>query len=471
MKKVGISQTKRIWLALLFLLTFSIVIAFTINVVKSIPQWTGFGEDSNKSKTVEKTIKDGKVIGIKITETEQFQSPKTLWDLLGLLATLAIPLVLYLFQVSEQRRSEERTKVEKEQADELSKLEKAIAEDSLREQVFEAYIDRIAQILINQTTRTELFKNGGLKDNSIRDVARMRTVTILRRLEGDTKRQNRIIDFLRDAELLKFLLKNADFKGINLEGINFSGIDFSRAVFVGAKLSNANFSKADLSRADFSSANLRGANFTEAELFSTIFNDSYLEGANIRNADIREAKFINANLSNAILINALSWDEEEVDNNFYYPTEIGEDGDYWQDSNPKYYETDFSGAILVGANLKSANLKGEANLSVEQLKQARNWDEVFYHKELFEKLGLPKRLSQFIDNLCNEKDMSLEDIDIKEFIGKPIEIREIIDEEKKTVIKGEIVDFNSKINKVKIKTIDGKYLEKVRTSKVYIYYK
>lgn len=482
MKRASISPTKRILLTILILSICSILIAVTINVFKPIPQWTGVGEDSNKSKTVEKTIKDGKVIGTKITETEQFQSPKTLWDLLGLLGTLAIPLMLYLFQVSEQRRAEERAEVEKRQAEELAQHEKVIAENNLREQAFEAYIDRMAQILMNQRTRTELFKHGGIKDNSICDVARIRTVTILRRLEEDSKRRSRVIDFLHDAEVLKFLLKEANLSGINLEGINFSGIDLSGTVFCDANLSGVNFSKADVSGADFTNADLTSADFTDARLFHTVFNGANLQRASLINTDIRNTKFTNTNLSDALLINALSWDEEEVDNNFDPVVEVDDDGELsWSHDNLIWYDTDFSGAVLTNANLKSANLKGVGNLTVEQIKQAKNWDEAIYGEKLFKKLGLPQNLGYLINERFEDlrhrssqydkfvTGISYNDVDFQEFIGKPVKIRGKINKETKTATKGEIIDFSADREEVDIKTADGEILNKISTSRVYIY--
>lgn len=467
--RIRIPQTRRILLTLLLLSFCSILLAIAINVFKPIPQWTGLGEDSNKSKTIEKTIKNGKVVGTKITETEQFQSPKTLWDILGLLGTLAIPLMLYLFQVSEQQRAEKRTKVEKKQAEELAQVEKNIAENNLREQAFEAYIDRMAQILMNQRTRTELFKHKGVKDNSICDVARIRTVTILRRLEEDSKRCSRVIDFLHDAELLKFLLTDANFNGINLEGINFSDTNLCGTIFSNANLRGANFTKASLSGTNFTDADLVGADFSDACLFNTNFSGANLEGAILKNTDIRDAKFINANLTGAILINARSWDELDMGNNYYWVTIEPRE---WEEASEPYeelYKTDFSGAVLINTNIKSVNLKGEVNLTVEQLKQAKNWDEAIYDKELFKELGLPEPLNQLINDLWHKNNVSRKDIDVKELIGKPVEVREEVDEETKTITKGEIVSFDADRDRVDIKTVDGKFLNKIFTWQVYVY--
>lgn len=67
--------------------------------------WAGFGTGSNKSVTVEEVINptDGKIVKLMKT-TEHFQSGKILWDWLGLAGTLAIPIVLYQFQRSEQQQ-------------------------------------------------------------------------------------------------------------------------------------------------------------------------------------------------------------------------------------------------------------------------------------------------------------------------------------------------------------------------------
>lgn len=415
--------------------------------------WSGFGEDSNKSKSIETTIKDGKIISIKKTETEHFQIGKKLWDWLGLAGNLAIPIVLFQFQASEQRQAEERAKVEKEQAEERAKVEKDIAEANLREEAFQAYIDRMAAILINNKSRSELFSgvNGkDYEDNSVRDIARIRTVTILRRLENDINRQNRILHFLHDAELLQFLLKNANLSGINLSGVNFSGVN----------LKDVNFTNANLCGANFSESNLNGANFTNANLC----------GANLEKAHIQDTKFINSDLSNTRLVNAKTWYEEEIDDNFY-PSEYEEDGKYYPDyNNVIFYETDFSGAKLTDADLVSTNLKAANNLTVEQLKKAKNWDEAIYNSELFKKLGLPKPLREIINTMYENVYYLDEDDDIYEkLIGYQVEVRKNIDNETRTKTKGEITGFSKLNSYVNIKTLDGKQLDRIRIYEVYVY--
>lgn len=148
-------------------------------------------------------------------------------------------------------------KVENEQAYKREKFDKDIAEANLREEAFHTYIDRMSEIIINKTSRSELFSNNSDKissndwrydptkkykrtqDNSIQDVARVRTITILRRLENDIERQNRIIDFLHDSELLQFLLRTPNLSGVNIRNVNINNVNLSNANLSGANLSGA----------------------------------------------------------------------------------------------------------------------------------------------------------------------------------------------------------------------------------------
>jgi uncharacterized protein YjbI with pentapeptide repeats len=350
-------------------------------------EWSGFGKDSNKSKSTEETVKDGKVISTKTTKTEHFQSPKTLWDWLGLGGTIAIPVMIYVFQAGEQRRAEKRAKGEKE-----------IADANLREEALQAYIDRMAEILIDKDRRLELLPNNNDTniDNPVRDVARVRTTTILRRLEGDRERQGHVLDFLRDAELLQFILngvnlsgaklinanlRGADLSGANLYDANLSGAnlmganlndakpmgaDLSGAYLLGADLSGANLMSADLSGADLSRANLSGAYLLGANLSGANLSDADLSGANLNNNDLSRADLSGANLIGANLMAAKLIDAKLIDANL-------------------------SGAKLIDANLSGADLAKIKNLTATQIKTTKNWEKAIYSDELHSQLGLPPK--------------------------------------------------------------------------------
>lgn len=315
--------------------------------------WSGFGPDSNKSTSVETTIKDGKIISIKKTESEHFQSAKTLWDWLGLAGTIAIPIVLFQFQRGEQQRADKRAKLEKNQADKQVMNEKEIAASNLSEDVLQCYIDRMSELLINQDSRTELLldttkDSDANRDNPVRDVARIRTITILRRMEGDTERQDRVLYFLRDAELLGFLLDQAkldriDLSNTNLRGINFTHTDFSCANLSGVNLVGSHLHESNLSGANLSKANLSGAFLTLANC-----SDANLSDANLENA------FLGCEFSN------------------------------------QFAKVKFNGADLYGANLKGTKniatdvTSGQTitvDLRPEQVLVASNWDKAQYDED------------------------------------------------------------------------------------------
>lgn len=435
-------------------LVLFLLIAVIISILYQF-NWSGFGEDSNKSKSIEKTIKDGTIISLKETEIEHFESAKTLWDWLGLASNLAIPIVLFQFQVNEQKKADKRVNVEKEQAKELAKVEKEqaekrekfekdIAEANLREEAFHTYINQMSEILINKTSRSELFSDGNrttnhiYKDNFVLEVARVRTVTILRRLENDVERQNRILDFLKDTGLTRFLFITGNLSGVNLSGVNLNG--------------------ANLNGANLSGVNLSGANLSNANLSDSNFSDANLSGANLKNSNIINTKFINTNLSNAILISTITFDEEVLELN--YKQIYVEDDEF----SPGYqtdiwFETDFSGVKLTNTDLKYSNLKSAKNLIPEQLKAAINWDKAQYNDELFNQLGLPKSL----------KKLKSEGIEIEQFIDYPIEVRDYIDEETETITQGKITGFSISNHRVNVKVLSGQQLDDLCLDDVYVY--
>ncbi|BAZ18815.1 pentapeptide repeat protein (plasmid) [Calothrix sp. NIES-4071] len=225
---------------------------------------------------------------------------------MGLGGAIAIPVMIYIFQAGEQRRAEKRAEAEKEAADKRANAEKEIADANLREEALQAYIDRMAEILIDKDRRLELLpdnNNNTHTDNPVRDVARVRTTTILRRLEGDKQRQGHVLDFLRDSELLDFILSGANLSNANLSNANLSG----------ANLSDANLGNANFSNANLSGANLSGANLSYPAYFSGID----LISANLSNANLSGANFSGANLTNVEQIKAAkNWETAKYDSKF-----------------------------------------------------------------------------------------------------------------------------------------------------------
>ncbi|CAD5945579.1 putative protein in mobD 3'region [Planktothrix agardhii] len=341
-------------------------------------EWSGFGKTSGKSVSIEEAInpQNGKVIKIR-KEIENFQSEKKIWDWLLLAGTLAIPLALLLFQSN--------------QSNEVS--------ENLREEAVRAYFDRMTNLLVDKKYRTELLLNNELNDNPIREVARVNTVMVLRRLRNDTERKNQVLDFLRSANLSNFILKHSNLSGTNLSKNNFYEIcfanaDLSNADLTEAKLFKANLSRANLSKVKFFAADLRagnfsGANFSKANLSEAKLNDSNfscanltdvnlsrleLNKANLSCANLSGVKLIRANLSGAILSGAKLF-------------KANLSGAILKDTD--FSGADLNGAIFANADLLQAKFTDTKNLTAEQVKNvAKNWEKAEYDVELRNQLNL-----------------------------------------------------------------------------------
>ena len=270
------------------------------------------------------------------------QSVKRLWDWLEL---VAVPIVIAI--LGQQFQNRDREKVEQQ-----AELEREIAKDNLSEGAIQVYLDRIAGLLLDKELRKELFSDNDFpnQDNPVQDLARILTITILRRLEGDLERQVRIIHFLRDTDLLGFIFKNANLSRINLEGAhlveaNLGGTNLGGANLEGANLEGAHLRGVYLEGAHLEEAHLRGAHLEEAHLERDNLEEAHLEEANLEGAHLGGANLRGANLEEADL-----------------------EGAHLERANLR-------GANLEGANLRGAHLEGallwEANLRGAHLEKAK----------------------------------------------------------------------------------------------------
>ena len=181
--------------------------------------------------------------------------------------------------------------------------------DNQREAALQAYLDHMSELLLAQNLRH------ATADEEVRKIARVRTLTVLRRL--DAERKGSVLQFLHESTLL-----GKEGPLLDLTGADLSRAHLSRADLSGANLSHANLSRADLSRADLS----------EAILSEAILSGANLSGTNLSGTNLSEADLMRANLRGADLIGA------------------------------NLNEADLSGAFLIGALLSRADLSG-ANLS------------------------------------------------------------------------------------------------------------
>jgi Pentapeptide repeats (8 copies) len=191
-----------------------------------------------------------------------FQRGKTLWDWLQL---LVIPVVLagggYLFNLTLSRSEQQSAQMH-------NQTERELALDNQREAAWQAHIDKMSELLLSNHLRASTDE-----EDEVRQIARIRTLTLLRRLDADRKKS--VLQFLTGANLLvkeKLVvgLRYADFNGANLNGIYVVGEDLRFADFIKANLSEGVFKRVDFSEADLSRADLSGATLHAVDLLELI---------------------------------------------------------------------------------------------------------------------------------------------------------------------------------------------------------
>ncbi len=228
---------------------------------------------------------------------------KTFWDWLQL---LIIPAVLavggYLFNYTTSRNEQKTTQLR-------DQTERDISSDNQREAALQAYIDNMSELLLEKNLR----KSG--EDDEVRKIARVRTLTVLPRLDGLRKRSvlnflyesglidkgKRIVDLsgadlsgadLRGADLRGAILDLAKLSGVYLDGAYLSGAYLSGAILDGAYLSGAILIGAELSRANLAGADLTGADLTGADLRGAYLNRADLRGAIVTEEQLKQAKLL-----------------------------------------------------------------------------------------------------------------------------------------------------------------------------------
>ena len=164
--------------------------------------------------------------------------------------------------------------------------------DTQREAALQAYIDHMSKLLLAQNLRHST------EDEEVRKIARVRTLTVLRRL--DAERKGSVLQFLHESTLL-----GKEGRIVDLTGADLSRAHLSRADLSGANLSHANLSRANLSRADLSEAILSEAILSRTNLSGTNLSEADLMRANLRGADLIGANLNEADLSGAFLIGAI----------------------------------------------------------------------------------------------------------------------------------------------------------------------
>jgi uncharacterized protein YjbI with pentapeptide repeats len=294
-------------------------------------------------------------VGVIDSQTGQ---AKSLWDWMNL---LLIPLLLaigaFIFsesvkasdnQLAQQQRDNERTI-----ADQRAALERGIATDNQRQVTLEAYFDRMTELLLANNLRES---NEG---DEVRSIARTRTLTVLRELDG--RRKGQVLQFLYELNLIsgkrpivdmRFAdLRELDLPYAKLENISLPEANLRKSNLYAAKLSGANFDLADLDDtildwADLSNATLHSG-LSKAQLSCTC-----LDGGVMFRANLHGAKLINSSLVGADLRYA----------NFKYKNvHLGEGEDNLDRADltlAKMNKSNLKGAKIDPAQLVSVSLEG-----------------------------------------------------------------------------------------------------------------
>ncbi|WP_179228736.1 pentapeptide repeat-containing protein [Leptolyngbya ohadii] len=312
---------------------------------------TGFREDVEVSTTSERNSK-GEIV--KTVETRKVVSGKTFWDLLSLAGVpTALAVLGFVLQSSQQK-----------QADKAAELQQQQVNEAAKEEVLQAYFDRLSELLVDKNIVALAVKQQKASEdpsaeklteeqeellNAAKDVIRARTLSILRRLNGDGARKGSVIRFLVETELIGKLqldLRQADLSGAilkeaDLDGANLRQADLSGVKFIYTNLNGADLQCANLSHASISYGELRNVDLLGSDLSGAILDDLKLTHTDLSHADL---------------------------------------------SGSEIYATDLTGADLSCANLSRAKLM-RVDLSKTKLDQA-----IFFGNDLSDAVVLPEEL-------------------------------------------------------------------------------
>ncbi|MFW5941211.1 MAG: pentapeptide repeat-containing protein [Chloroflexota bacterium] len=226
------------------------------------PSWSGVGQFSLPGPDVEPA--------------------KTLWDWMELLV-VPVFLLAAAWWLGTVVRSTGRTHIEAEQSMDAARRQ---------QRTLETYYADMTEMLLSGALRASA------QDATVRHVAQVRTMTVLRSL--DESHKGELLQFLSDSGLLEKK------HGLQLERADLRGARLNRAVLSKTRLwmldlRNADLTGANLNGADLWLANLAGACLRGAKLQGAHLGGAILSGADLRGADLGKANLRKANLNSADL--------------------------------------------------------------------------------------------------------------------------------------------------------------------------
>ena len=221
------------------------------------------------------------------------------WDWLGL---LIIPVVLGLggIWVNNQARKSEQVLARREREN-----DREIAADRAREEALQRCLDRISDLILDNNLRSS---NAG---DVVRDVARARTLTVLKDLAEDQKdRTDQGVRFIyegKKSQVVRFLYEAGLISGVDGEGRSKAIIALRKA-----DLSGANLYQADLEGANLEDTNLTQTYLSYANLKNANLSKAILLGADLTCADLENTDLTDADLGGANLPSAKNWTNQQL---------------------------------------------------------------------------------------------------------------------------------------------------------------
>src|SRR5829696_5669279 len=229
---------------------------------------------------------------------------RPLWDWLQL---LIVPLVLaaigFWFTASQEARQQRIENQRAQQAQNIenkrAKAERELADQRAQDEALQAYYDQMSLLLLQKDLANSE------PGSAVRTLARARTLTVLRAMDG--ARKGLIMQFLAESDLISRDRSVLDLTGADwheailndadLSGTELSGLDFNPPPYDGpAQLFGTNLSDADLSHANLGEAYLRGADLSDADLSHAKLETTWLsdprhpgDAADLSGADLSHA--------------------------------------------------------------------------------------------------------------------------------------------------------------------------------------
>jgi hypothetical protein len=199
---------------------------------------------------------------------------KTLWDWLSVLAIPAAVGFGTIWITTKQAQESETENI-----------------DNQRESALQAYLDKMSDLLLEKKLRESK------QDEEVRNIARVRTLTVLRQL--DSFRKASVLQFLCESGLI-----DKDNQIVDLSGADLQNADL-RHIFLGREVWDEDAEDPRAIEVDLSETNLRGANLSGTNLTSVCLFNANLSQADLRWVFLGEDNLIGVNLSGANLYKAI----------------------------------------------------------------------------------------------------------------------------------------------------------------------